>query len=163
MGVVFTDHSVEIQEQMTAAAEAFLYEAASEVQSAAMRNSRVDQGQLKGSWEYRIDADKAVIGSALENAIWEEYGTGEHAVSGKGRKGGWLIPGDKLTPKAKSLMKKYTANVHRKKLKYIFRKNVDEFYFTYGKKPNHTLQKAIDACKARIAARAKELFGDALS
>lgn len=30
---------------------------------------------------------EAVIGSPLENALWEEFGTGEHSINGNGRKG----------------------------------------------------------------------------
>ena len=36
-----------------------------------------------------------VIGSDLENAIYEEYGTGEYALHGDGRKGGWVYKSDK--------------------------------------------------------------------
>ena len=28
----------------------------------------------------------------MENAIWEEFGTGEYALNGDGRKGKWYIP-----------------------------------------------------------------------
>lgn len=68
---------------------AALYEAAGEVQAGVVRHTRVDTGQLKDSWKYIVDeAEKvATIGSPLENAIWEEFGTGEHAINGNGKKG----------------------------------------------------------------------------
>ena len=38
---------------------------------------------------------EAVIGSSDQNAIWEEFGTGEYALKGDGRKGGWWYATDK--------------------------------------------------------------------
>ena len=68
-----------------------LYEAAGEVQGQAAQNTPVDTGQLKGSWDYKVHESelKAIIGSPLENAIFTELGTGEYALEGNGRKGGW--------------------------------------------------------------------------
>ena len=55
------------------------------------RNTRVDTGQTKGSWGYKVDESKleAVVGSPMENAVWEEFGTGEFALHGDGRKTPW--------------------------------------------------------------------------
>lgn len=150
--VEFHDNSVVVKRAVEGAVARFLVEAASEVVSAAARNSRVDQGYLKGSWKANINEAKgeAVVGSALENAIWEEFGTGEYAVKGNGRKGGWYVPGDKLTSKAKSRMSKKTL------------KNGEKLYFTRGKKPNHTLQRAFDAKRSKIIKRAQQVFKEAL-
>ena len=38
---------------------------------------------------------EAIIGSSDQNAIWEEFGTGEHALQGNGRKGGWSYQDEK--------------------------------------------------------------------
>lgn len=69
-----------------------LEESAGEIQDAVVRNTRIDTGQLKNSWNHVVDESglKATIGSPLENAIFEEFGTGEFAEEGNGRKGGWL-------------------------------------------------------------------------
>lgn len=69
-----------------------LYEATGEIHTAVVRNTREDTGQLKNSWNHVVDESglKATIGSPLENAIFEEFGTGEFAAEGNGRKGGWL-------------------------------------------------------------------------
>lgn len=118
--VIFEDFSIQVQEALRKAAIAGLELAAGEIQTQAARNSRVDTGQLKGSWSHQVDesALKATIGSPLENAIWEEFGTGEYAVHGNGRKGGWVYVDDE-------------GNGH----------------FTHGKTPNHTLQRAFDTKK----------------
>lgn len=134
--VEFQDFHVQVNNAIEDCVMAFLEEAASEIESQARRNSRVDTGQLKGSWAHRVDeAEKeATIGSPLENAIWEEFGTGEYAANGNGRKGGWFYVDDK-------------GNGH----------------FTHGKKPNRTLQSAFDSKKSKIINRAKQIFKEGLS
>ena len=74
--VHFEDFSFQVEDALEEACIAFLNEAAGEVQSQVQRNTRVDTGQLKGSWQYEVDsgAKQATIGSPLENAIWEEFG-----------------------------------------------------------------------------------------
>jgi hypothetical protein len=84
MGVEFIDNRIAIKNMISDTAVAFLNEAAGEVQSQAQRNSRVKTGQTRGSYEYQVDESglEAEIGSGLENAIWEEFGTGEYALNG---------------------------------------------------------------------------------
>lgn len=134
--VEFEDFSLQVQEALDDAALRFLEEAASEIESQARRNSRVDTGQLKGSWNHIIDENKmeATIGSSLENAIWEEFGTGEYAVNGDGRKGGWFYEDEN-----------------------------GDGHFTHGKTPNRTLQRAFEGKKGKIINRAKQIFKEALS
>lgn len=136
MAVEFEDFSIKVKDALEEAAKTFLEEAASEVESSARRNSRVDTGQLKGSWDHVVDSSKheAQIGSPLENAIWEEFGTGEYAAKGDGRKGGWRYQDDE-----------------------------GEWHYTTGKKPNRTLQKAFDGSKGKIINRAKQVFKEGMS
>ncbi len=129
--VEFQDFSVEVESAIDDAVIAFLEEAAAEIESQAKRNSRVDEGHLKGSWAHIVDEAKgeATIGSPLENAIWEELGTGEYAVKGDGRKGGWSYQDDD-----------------------------GDWHHTVGKKPNRTLQRALDGKKGAIIRIAKRIF-----
>ena len=131
MAVEFQDFSIQVKEILDEKAIQFLEEAASEIESAAKRGSRVDSGQLKGSWTHLVDesAYEATVGSPLQNAIWEEFGTGEYAAAGDGRKGGWSYKDDS-----------------------------GDWHHTKGKKPNHTLQRAFDSRKAAIIRRAKQIF-----
>lgn len=133
MSVEFKDFSIQVKDAMDDKAIAFLTEAAAEVQSAARRNSRVAIGQLKGSWHYEVDtsAKVATIGSPLQNAIWEEVGTGEYAAGGDGRKGGW-----------------------------VYQDAEGNWHFTRGKKPNRTLMRAFESRKNAIINRAKQLLGE---
>lgn len=150
MSVQFQDFSLNVKAAIDEKALQFLEEAADTIEGEAIDNSRVDFGQLKGSWTHIVDGSTgtATIGSPLENAIWEEFGTGEYAVHGDSRKGGWYIPAEKLSEKAKRKMQK------------VIMKDGKEYYHTYGKTPNHTLQRAFDAKKAAIIRSAKEIFGE---
>lgn len=128
MGIKFTDYRVEVKEALGDAAIAFLYEVGGELASQTARNSRVKTGQTKGSWDYVVDEGElqATVGSPLENAIWEEFGTGEYALHGNGRKGGWYYVDE-------------YGNGH----------------FTHGKKPNRALFNAYTTLKPSIIAAAE--------
>lgn len=135
MGIEFEDNRVKVKDALYEAGEAFLHEAGGELQSRIRRNSRVDTGQTKGSYEYHISGSYMAgeqycqIGSNLENAIWEEFGTGEYALHGDGRKGGWVYQ----APKGK-------------------------FYFTRGKTPNRPMHRAFTELKNKLIKRFAELL-----
>ena len=127
--VVYEDFSIEVNGKISDAINIALEECAGELESQVKRNTRVDTGQTKNSWRHRVDEKKhiAYIGSNHENAIWEEFGTGEHAVdengllSGKGRQGGWL-----------------------------YEDRHGEVHFTFGKKPSRAFYTAYKALKNKI-------------
>jgi len=56
----------------------------------------VDLGNLRSSINYNVNkADLSVtIGTAVEYAPYVEFGTGEYAENGQGRKGGWFYTDD---------------------------------------------------------------------
>lgn len=132
MSVQFEDNTMEVLHAIDKAVWAFLEEAGAELEAQVKRNTRVDTSETKGSWEHIVDESKkqVTVGSPLENAIWEEFGTGEHAMNGDGRKGGW-------------------------KYQDVY----GEWHFTRGKKPTHALQKAFDSRKNAIIRRAEQEFG----
>ena len=92
MAIKFEDNTIKVIDAMNSKINATLEECAGELESAAKQNTRVDTGKTKGSWKHNVDDEKheATIGSPDENAIWEEFGTGEYALEGNGRKGGWV-------------------------------------------------------------------------
>lgn len=125
----FVDNRIECKGRLEDSMIAFLHEIGGEFVSQTARNSRVKTGQTKGSWDYTVDESALVvtIGSPLENAIWEEFGTGEYALNGNGRKGGWYYV-DEL------------GNGH----------------WTHGKKPNRALWKAFETLKPTIRSAMEE-------
>lgn len=125
--VVFEDYTVKVQEAIGDAAFAALEEAAGEIESQTKRNSRVDTGKTKNSFQHHVTGSvmageyRAYIGSNEENAIWEEFGTGEHALKGDGRKGGWK-----------------------------YRDAKGDWHFTMGKKPSRAFWNAYTSLKNAI-------------
>ena len=90
--VKFNDYCIQVESKLDRAIVAALEEVAGEIESQAKRNSRVDTSKTKNSFKHKVvDSEHtAYIGSDEENAIWEEFGTGEYALEGNGRKGGWF-------------------------------------------------------------------------
>ena len=132
MPVDFTDNSIKVKAALNEAAIAFLYEAAGEIEAQTKRNqTRVDTGDTKGKWTYVVDEGRleATVGNPLENAIYEEMGTGEYALNGDGRKGGW---------------------------KYQDAKG--EWHYTTGKTPLRPLYKSFTKLKPKLIKRAEDIM-----
>ena len=129
MSVEFHDFTIKVIDAMDDRINAVLEECAGELESAAKRNTRVDTSQTKNNWRHYVDDAKheATIGNPLENAIWEEFGTGEHALKGNGRKGGWFYVDEK-----------------------------GEGHFTHGKKPSRAFHHAFTSLKKPIINRIQE-------
>ena len=155
MPVQFTDNSIKVKAAINDTMVAWLYEAAAVIESEAARNTRVGKvggGQTKGKWKHVVDESKmeATVGNTEENAIWEEMGTGEYALEGKGRKGGWYIPiGDGSGQISQQVVDAYH-------MKVVYGKDGKKFAYTEGKKPQRMLHKAFTAKKAKIIKSAQE-------
>ena len=91
--VEFHSYSVNVKTALKDKAIAFLHEIGGEIRSQAQRNSRRKTSQTAGSYQYKVDEDALAvhIGSDYWNSIYEEFGTGEHAINGGGRKGYWVF------------------------------------------------------------------------
>lgn len=127
--VKFIDNRIEVKGKISESIIGFFHDVGGEFVSQTARNSRVRTSQTKDSWDYIVDesAMQVTIGSPLENAIWEEFGTGEYALNGDGRKGGWYYVDE-------------MGNGH----------------FTHGKTPNRALWKAFQTLKPSIQAAMEE-------
>ena len=130
--IKFKDYSREVNEKINQAAITWLEEASGELESQTKRNTKVDTGQTKGSWEHVVHESKleAEVGSRYKNALWEELGTGIYALNGNGRKTKW-----------------------------VYRNPKDgKFYTTVGKKPRRALWNAYQSLKSTIKKSAREKF-----
>ena len=121
--VIFEDFSVKVINAIDDTVNIALEEAAGELEAQVKRNTRVDTGKTKNSFRHSVDDSKhiAYVGSSDENAIWEEFGTGEYALNNDGRKGGW-----------------------------VYRDVKGEYHYTKGKKPSRALWKAYTSKKTAI-------------
>ena len=163
---IFEDNMAKVLKATDDAIEAALLEAAAELVSQTARNTRVDTGELKGSWKANVsqtsDGYEAVIGSPLENAIWEEFGTGEHCLpeSGKsGRKGYWVfVKGASASENSHSNGGKAYSLKEAKQVMAILRSKGLEAYYTNGKKPSRAFWKAFTQTKPKIEKHFQETF-----
>lgn len=127
--IKFEDYSIEVKQAIDEKTIAALAECAGEMEAQVKRNSRVDTGKTKNSFRHTVAVSErtAYIGSNDENAIWEEFGTGEHALKGNGRKGGWF---------------------------YVDAKG--DGHFTHGKKPSRAFWNAYISLKDKIIKRIED-------
>lgn len=144
MHVKLEDYTDKVKAEMEKICLAWLHEAGGEVESQVKRNTPVDTSQLKQSWDYKVnEVDKeAVIGSPLEQAIWNEFGTGHYALNGDGRKTPWYVPVEGYLGK-----KKPTFNG---KVVIVVGKNGKQFYKTNGKRPQRSLFTAYESKKTAL-------------
>ena len=131
MSVVFKDFTKIVLDKIHETGETFLEEVGGEVEAQTKRNTKVDTGKTKGSWEHIVNADKmeVQIGSRYQNALWEELGTGIYALNGDGRKTKW-----------------------------VYRTEDGKFHATVGKKPRRALYRAYESKKNAIIREAKRRF-----
>lgn len=136
--VEFQDFTIQVQGNLENLAMQALEEAAGELESQVKRNTKVDTGKTKNSWSHRVtggkDEYKAVVGSDYMNAIYEEFGTGEYALEGNGRKGGWVYYDEK-----------------------------GKRHFTHGKKPRRPLWNAYTTLKNRLISHIQNVFKGGMS
>ena len=147
--VVFEDFTVEVLGKIDDTILNALEESAGEIESMAKRNTKVGKvagGKTKGSWQHKVDEEAytAYIGNSQETAIWLEYGTGEYALEGNGRRGGWYVPiGNGAGQMSEAVAKAYG-------FKIINGKDGQKFAHTYGMYPQRPLYKAFEQTKDKI-------------
>ena len=129
--IEFENYAPDITKRLNTKVYIALEECAGELESAVKRNTRVDTGQLKNNWVHWVNPKDytAYVGNSLENAIWEEFGTGEHALKGNGRQGGWRYKDAK-----------------------------GDWHFTRGKKPQRALHKAFNSTRKAIVNHIQEVL-----
>ena len=120
MAVKLENYSKEVKEAIEKACILWLFKVSGYMTSQVKQNTKVKSGHTKANWSYVVDKDNltAQVGNVTENAIWEEFGTGEYALNGDGRKGGWRYKDDE-----------------------------DKWVFTRGKKPRRPLFHAFNTKK----------------
>ena len=151
--VKLTNHLPNIKGKVNSAALAWLEEVSGEIEAQTKRNTAVGSAgaPTKNSWTHRVDrnAGEAVVGSPEENALWEEYGTGEYALNGDGRPDPWYVPVEFVTG--------YKRPTYNGKVVIVYGKHGQAFYKTNGKKPKKALHNAWDKTmpKAEKALKSK--------
>lgn len=157
--VVFQDFSFSVKAELNDTSLKWLDETANEIASQAKRNCKTDYEedgkQLKGSYKAQVDDSKgeAQIGSPLEAAYWEEFGTGEYADMSKnggkpGRQGWWVYTPDSEGPEGYKSHTYYDEMEAGMMAAWIQAKYKKRAYPSNGQRPNYTLEKAFNATNA---------------
>lgn len=135
MSVKFENYSMQVKQALEHASIAWLEEASGELESQTKRNCVVVTGKTKDSFQHVVDESnlEAHVGSNYMNAIWEEFGTGQYALEGNGRKTPWI---------------------------YVDEHGVG--HKTIGKRPKRMLHNAYQSLRATLESIARERFGDIL-
>lgn len=90
----FEDNSKKLKANLGLAGETAIEAAALLVEGQAKSLAPVDSGELRDKIDHSVKKEGTSVvgkvGSSLDYAIYVEYGTGEFASNGAGRKGGWV-------------------------------------------------------------------------
>lgn len=138
--IKFFDYSIEVKEAIAELAHRAVEESCGELESQVKRNTAVDTGQTKNAWTHRVVGSMmagefvGTVGNSTENSIWEELGTGEYALNGDGRKGGWS-----------------------------YRDDTGVWHHTYGKHPRRPFFRAYTSLKNRLIKHMQDMFKGGLS
>lgn len=100
MKIEFNDYSAKVLANLEKKGQIFLEEAKNTLANQTARNTKRVTGRLADSFttDSVVVENTAYIGSSVEYAPYYELGTGEYALNGNGRKGGWVYI-DKKTGK----------------------------------------------------------------
>ncbi|MFA9413280.1 HK97-gp10 family putative phage morphogenesis protein [Streptococcus sp. E29BA] len=121
----FVDNSAKAKALIEKKAIQALIKACKLVEGQAVALAPAKSGALRDSIAYKVDEATLIgyVGTNVEYAIYMEFGTGEFAEKGDGRKGGW-----------------------------VYKAPDGKWYFTYGNKPKPYLRPAFRRNKKRIRA-----------
>ena len=157
MAIEFTDNSIKVKNLMEESAIAFLHEVGLTMQRAAANNCKIGH-ETAQKWDYAVDEKNLIctIGNPDMKAVWDEYGTGEHALNGDGRKGWWVYVEGNDIPNA--VQHRYTQKEAKEVCAFLRSQGLPAHY-TNGRAPTRGLHNAYIAKKPAIINRAKQIMG----
>lgn len=153
----FKDNSKKISKALLEAAERGVKKASEQVESSAKALAPVGQpngGHLRNdSIKYEIETHAAEIvssiGSTSHYAPHVEFGTGEFAENGKGRKGYWVFVDDGSEGGPRTTSKRYSLQ-EAKQIMAIMRSKGLKAFYTNGQEPQPFLRPAFEDNQAVI-------------
>ena len=93
--IIFEDFTGEVTKEIENIILNWLEESASELESQTIGRTGTGKyyREIAEKWTHIVDKTKyeAIVGNPMENALWIEYGTGEYALKGDGRKDWWVF------------------------------------------------------------------------
>lgn len=161
MSVEFHDFSLQVKEAMEDACVAYLYEAAGELEAQTKRNMPNGQwyAQQKSKWKYAVDENKleAKVGNPMQQSLWTEFGTGEYALNGDGRKGYWVYVKGNESSVDSNGGKSYTLS-EAKQIVAMMRADGLDAHYTKGQTPKRPFENAFNTLKNALIRRAQSIL-----
>ena len=169
--VQFEDYSMKVKAALKDAGIAFLHEASGELVKEILRNLDKEKGrwhtEQKEQWQYIVDEEKgeSTIGNPMERSLWTEFGTGEYAEEGKGRKGYWVYVKDENSNAGSSGSyaynggKAYTLE-EAKRIMAMLKADGLDARITKGQVAKRPFRTAYTKMKPKIQKEAEERFGN---
>lgn len=162
------DYSDDVKTKVNDIIVAWLHTWSAEIASHAKMGCAMEDDagvQLRKSYSHKVDEGNRVgyVGSPLESAFWEEYGTGSHADKSKnggkaGREDWWVYYENNPNPRSDT--PHYTTQSEAEAVAARLRKEGKPAHATNGRDPNYTLEKAFKAVKSKaLADLEKQLKG----
>lgn len=156
---VFHDYSPQVKAAIEEIAVAWLHETARAVESNAKRNTstegwtNAERTSLRDSYSHNVDAANktAQVGNTLEQAYWEEFGTGSHADTKKnggrqGRQDWWVYVENSDKPDDAGESTHYRDKAEAEEaVAYIKKEYGKTAHATNGREPHYTLENAFIA------------------
>ena len=90
--MAFKDNSKQAKDAIRKAKIQWLFQACILVEGQAVLLATVDTGYMRDQIDYVVDESRLIgyVGTPAQYAVYVEFGTGEFAENGNGRKGGWV-------------------------------------------------------------------------
>ena len=159
--IVFEDFTGEVTEEIEQIILNWLEEGASEIESQTIQKTGTGAyyRNIAENWTHIVDKDKyeAIIGNPLENSLWVEFGTGEYALNGDGRKGYWVFVKGSDGKSSKST-KQYTLQEAKQTVAFMRSKGLDAMY-TKGTPPKRPLHHSFTNNEAPLKDLLKNRLG----
>ncbi len=160
--VDFKDFRLEVKAEINDTTLAWLDTWSQEIASQARSTCAMDgeiAKQLRQSYAAKVDASKgeAQVGSPLESAYWEEFGTGEYAAQGNGRKGWWIYIDKESSGKGGATYA--TREEAEKAAAHIREKYKKPAIVTNGRRPAYTLENSFKSVQPRAISDLEEQLG----
>lgn len=161
--IVFEDYSVKVKDTMKDKCISSLYEIGVELQSRVQRLSIRKTSQTADSYQYKVDEGQLAVhlGSDFQNAIWEEFGTGEFALEGNGRKGWWVYVTGSPSKGSASGGKSYRSPKQAEMAVALLKEQGLDAHMTKGKKPRRpllrTMKYTAPRFKKKLESKLKEM------
>lgn len=168
MKFTFNDYRIDVKAALNDVTKGWLETWSREIASKAKDTCKLDGDagiQLRKSYSANVDtaSGEAQIGSPLESAYWEEYGTGEHAVdTSKSRRGWWVYCPGNPGPEGYQSTYYATEAEAQSAAEYITRTYGKKAVATNGRDPQYTLQNAFKSVAPKAKADLESKLGEEL-